>query len=112
MKTYASLLKFLNRRTGRNVPGIRATRVVLLEGGSIAVRFHHTNFVTAHQNGTFTLRHGGYQVITIKSRINAFSPAKVHAKNFEWFLSNGAPFESGMTVGKNGLPVEAIAVAA
>jgi hypothetical protein len=48
-------------------------------GDSYAVRYHYTDVVTIHPDGTFTLSTGGWETITTKQRINGYGPARVYS---------------------------------
>jgi len=101
MNTYAQLDAFLGTRAQRTVPGIRST-VVVRRGTSIAVCYHNTDVVTHHVDSSFNVNSGGFRTATTKSRINAFSTARVYQKNFEWFVADGIPFVEGIVVGPTG----------
>lgn len=98
MNTYQSLNSFLGSRTERRVAGIRSTTIIRRSPTAIAVKYHATDVVLAHADGTFTLKTNGYHTSTTKARINNFSPARVYQKSFEWFHVNGAAFEDGQHV--------------
>jgi hypothetical protein len=66
--------------------------------GSVAIELHGTKVVVFSPNGMVKLNSGGYQTHTTKKRINQYSPVKVYQKNFEWFLSDGTPFEDNILV--------------
>lgn len=66
--------------------------------GSVAIELHGTKVVVIYPNGLYKLSSGGYHTHTTKKRINQYSPVKVYQKNFEWFLSDGTPFEDNMLV--------------
>src|SRR5262249_27597834 len=50
-------------------------------GDDYAVVLHSTAVVTIHQDGTYTLRTGGWRTVTTKDRINKYSPARVYSTN-------------------------------
>ena len=66
--------------------------------GSVAIELHGTKVVVFSPNGMVKLNSGGYHTHTTKKRINQYSPVKVYQKNFEWFLSDGTPFEDNILV--------------
>ena len=66
--------------------------------GSVAIELHGTKVVTIHPDDSVTLNSGGYHTSTTKKRINQYSPVRVYQKNYEWFLSDGTPFEDRMIV--------------
>lgn len=54
-------------------------------GDSFAVRYHYTDVVTIHPDGTFTLSTGGWETSTTKQRINDYGPARVYSGGHgEW----------------------------
>jgi hypothetical protein len=81
------------RKIGNN------TYAYIEHDGSVAIELHGTKVVTIYPNGLYKLNSGGYQTHTTKKRINQYSPVRVYQKNFEWFLSDGTPFEDNILVG-------------
>lgn len=84
-----------NRKIGNN------TWAYILPDNSVVIELHSTPVVTIHEDGTYTLRSGGWQTLTTKDRINQYSPVRVYQRNFEWFVKiNGKefPFMEGMVV--------------
>lgn len=83
------------RKVGNN------TYAEILQDNSVSITLHSTDVVTIHEDGTYTLRSGGWQTLTTKDRINQYSPVRVYQRNFEWFVKiNGKefPFMEGMVV--------------
>lgn len=83
------------RKVGNN------TYAEILSDNSVAITLHSTDVVTIHEDGTYTLRCGGWQTVTTKDRINQYSPVRVYQRNYEWFVRiNGRemPFMEGMVV--------------
>lgn len=66
--------------------------------GTVAIELHGTKVVRFFPNGLVQLNSGGWRTSTTKNRINKYSPVRVYQKNFEWFLSDGTPFEDKMLV--------------
>jgi hypothetical protein len=66
--------------------------------GSVSISLHGTTVVRFYPNGLVKLNSGGYHTHTTKKRINQYSPVRVYQKNFEWFLSDGTPFEDNILV--------------
>lgn len=66
--------------------------------GTVAIELHGTKVVRFFPNGLVQLNSGGWRTSTTKDRINKYSPVRVYQKNFEWFLSDGTPFEDKMLV--------------
>jgi hypothetical protein len=78
------------RKVGNN------TYAYIEHDGSVSIALHGTVVVRIYPNGLYKLNSGGYHTSTTKKRINQYSPVKVYQKNFEWFLSDGTPFEDNM----------------
>jgi len=105
MNTYDQFAAFLGSRAQRTMPSIKATIVRRLDAFSIAVRYHHTDVVIAHFDGTFTLTSGGYMTATTKARINDFSSARVRQLRGAWLVRYGVtelPFYDGIRVNQHG----------
>lgn len=48
------------------------------------VRYHYTNVVTIHRDGTWTLNSGGWDTPTTKQQINDYGPARVYSQGGTW----------------------------
>lgn len=75
-------------------------------GVDIAVRLHSTDIVTFHPDGSATLNSGGWQTVTTKDRINAFSEARLYQKSGIWYVSS-ALYHDGMKIDADGNPINA-----
>lgn len=111
MKTYADALATVSRArdidAGRPLRG-RATRLVLLPSGSVAVRYQSTDVVIFNPDETITLNSGGYRTLTTKARINEWSPARIWQAKGLWSVSAmpvAVPFRDGMRVDWAGCPL-------
>jgi hypothetical protein len=95
--------KMRGARNGRRKLG---NNTYLVErDGDYAVRLHDTDVVTIHKDGTYTLDTGGWQTVTTKDRINAFSPARVWSDRGVWYLGGNEKkwaFEDGVRVDGEG----------
>ena len=102
-RSYNEALSIIGNKSERNFRGKRSTRLILDEE-SIHLRYHYTNVVTFHRDGSVTLRNGGWQSKTTKDRINEAlrGYGQVFQKNWEWYLClkdcRTIPFENGMKV--------------
>ena len=85
------------RNRGQRKVGNNTYAYIMLDG-SVAIELHGTKVVVIHPDDSVTLNSGGWHTHTTKKRINQYSPVKVYQKNFEWFLSDGTPFEDHMIV--------------
>jgi hypothetical protein len=58
--------------------------------GSIALKLHNTDIMTAYPDNTVTLNTGGWRTITTKARMNDFLPfGRIYQKDSIWYLSLG-----------------------
>jgi hypothetical protein len=80
------------RKIGNN------TYAYIQADGSVAIELHGTNVVVIYPDDSVMLNSGGWRTSTTKDRINKYSPVRVYQKNYEWFLSDGTPFEDRMIV--------------
>jgi len=98
--TYAEVLALVHGKTNRQERKIGNNTYAEIEHDkSVSVRLHGTDVVRFYANGLVKLNSGGWRTHTTKQRINKYSPVKIFQKNFEWFLSDGRPFEDNMLVG-------------
>ncbi|KKK93888.1 hypothetical protein LCGC14_2688360, partial [marine sediment metagenome] len=97
--------------TGRCQDGRNIANNTRLErrSGSIALRYHATDVVTYHLDGSLTLDSGGWRTTTTKERINWALPRGLHLRRDKgvWFVGsswfdNGIPFADGMRIGPRG----------
>lgn len=85
---------------------IIATVLVRGKNEDIHLRYHNTDVITFHKDGTFTLDGGGYRTATTLRRLKEFGPFQICQKNGEWLLSsdgNEIPFYDGIHVDRNGI---------
>ena len=76
---------------------------------SFSVVLHSTDVVKIYADGRYILNSGGWRTHTTKKVINMFSPIKIYQRQFEWFLTDGTPFEDGIVVSV--VPLTKLAVA-
>ncbi len=74
--------------------------------GRVAIRYHHTDVITTHQNGDITLDSGGWRTPITKARINAYLSHgwKVYQKDGVWYLKKAKKtfrFLDGITIHSN-----------
>ena len=93
-------------REGRNIAG--NTRLER-RGDTIALRYHSTDVVTYHPDGSLTLDSNGWRTVTTKERMNWALPRGLHLRQDKgvWFVGaswfdNGTPFADGMRIGPSG----------
>jgi hypothetical protein len=95
---FADADRYLGSKSDRPAYRGKSTRVRRIDADSIGILLHQTYVVTYHRDGRIILNSGGWRTVTTKARINEFSPASVHQKDFAWYL-NGEDFEDGVNVG-------------
>lgn len=83
----------------------RSTVLYKVDDSAFAIRYHDTDVVTIHDDGSFTLFTGGHRTVTTKARINEYSPARISQKDFSWYL-DGKDFKSGCRVDSKGHLIE------
>ena len=87
--------KAIKRKIGNN------TYAFLKDDNSVEIVLHNTPVVTIREDGTYTLRTGGWNTVTTKDRINLYSPVKVYQRKFNWYVTiNGKEYDfmEGMVV--------------
>ena len=70
-------------------------------GNDCVIRYYQTDVVTYHADGTLTLRNGGWDTISTRDVIIAFSPVYIEGGKGQWTVTvNGTryPFIDGMKV--------------
>ncbi len=106
--------------TGRCQDGRNIANNTRLErrGDTIALRYHSTDVVTYHPDGSLTLDSGGWRTITTKECINWALPRGLHLRQDKgvWFVGsswfdNGTPFADGMRIGPRGGITGAVVIA-
>lgn len=98
--THREALKLVHGSTNRMQRKVANNTYARIEqNGDVVFRLHSTDIVTIHPDNTATLKNGGWNSSTTKERINRYSPSKVYQKNWQWFLTDGRPFQEGMLVG-------------
>lgn len=99
-----------NKDAGKPLPG-QATRLHK-SGDNYAVRYHKTDVVTIHPDGTYTLSLGGWNTLTTRRKMTDWSPAAVFSHkgiaHVFWNNDEGdfkAPFEDTIKVDRYGQPI-------
>lgn len=107
IRSYDAAESFL--RAGRNPDRRKVANNTHLRWtpDGFAVRLHETDVVVYHPNGSYTLRTGGWQSMTTRTRFDAFLPRSIAVRSVKgrWFVStpNGSvPFYDGMRIGADG----------
>jgi hypothetical protein len=80
-------------------------------GGEVTyiVRYHDTDIIKIHSDGSYTLNSGGFRTYTTKQRVNKLTPAHVRQTAFKWFVIAGGvghDFVDGMKVDSTGWPID------
>ena len=85
IKNYQTAFAFLEGRQRRKL--VNNTWLEVRDGETIAVRYHKTDVVTYKADGKIILNSGGWQTVTTKERLNAFSPLGVYQRRGVWLVS-------------------------
>lgn len=97
--THAEAVSMVRGKTNRKERKIGNNTYAYIEyDGSVSIALHGTVVVRLFENGLVQLNSGGWRTSTTKDRINKYSPVGVYQKNYEWFLSDGRPFEDKMVL--------------
>lgn len=107
MTTWQELDAILGNRNRKMVPSVRATQIIRRSATVIAIRYHETDVVRVHQDGTYELNTAGFRTVTTKARINQYSPARVYRSKHVWYVDDAqgnfvGKFEDGMRVDSEG----------
>lgn len=70
--------------------------------GDTIWRFHLTDIIIRHADGSNTLSSGGWRTATTKKRLNQFGPVQWWQRNGEWY-SGGSLFWDGMKISADGV---------
>jgi hypothetical protein len=73
--------------------------------GDTRYRFHETDIVIAHKDGTFTLNTGGWNTPTTKERISRYAPVRPYTVKGQLWLNSETPFFDGVHVDAEGKPM-------
>lgn len=93
---YDQLDQWLGKRSERRLGSNK--RIVRDADGDIHTILHNTPVVTAHADGTYTLRSGGYRTETTRKTINTFSPARLsfaQRGGTDWFFDGARVDHTG-----------------
>lgn len=97
--TYEQAERMLGKRSSKRLE--HETYLVRRGPSTIAVRYHWTDVVTLHADGSRSFATGGYHSVTTKKRMNDYGGVRVSQKDWAWTL-NGVSFWEGMTVRADG----------
>ncbi len=104
--TFQDCVETMNRcRRGEKRLSGRNTVLYKKDDYTFAVRYHNTDVVLIHDDGSYSLYTSGYHTVTTKARINEYSPAGISQMKFVWYLC-GQEFKEGMRVDADGHLIE------
>ncbi len=103
--TYQEAEALMQRSRSGRVKLAHETYLQKDDKGNFVIKYWYTNVVEILKDGFYRLSSGGYQTHTTKKRINTYAPVNVFQRNWDWFLGGGIPFEDGILVDSDGLPV-------
>ena len=69
--------RMLRELRGQSSRKVAHATYLIREDGDIHLRYHDTNVITSHEDGTFTLRNGGYFTATTRKRIEEYAPVSI-----------------------------------
>jgi len=74
MRNYQEASEVLGNRDSRR---LKYATLLVRRGKDIAVKFHSTDIVTYHEDGSITLDSGGWLTRTTRNRMNEFTPFSI-----------------------------------
>lgn len=90
----AKALIDLRTRQGRGYAKLWHNVYLEPRGEAIAVRYYNTDIVTYYPDGRIELRNGGWQTVTTKQNISAFSPFTIYQEKGVWYVNTAADFSA------------------
>jgi hypothetical protein len=106
MLTFEKASTMIRRGDSKRLSGV-ATYLYKRDDDTYAVRYHRTDVVLIHRDGTYTLNSGGWQTATTKARINEYSPARLYQSKHEWYIEGKRPFHDGVKIDSQGRVISA-----
>jgi len=98
IKDYRSAEEYLNKGRSKEYRPLEwKTSLIRLDNDDIAVKYHDTNVVTYHPDGSATLRSGGWMTKTTKQRMNDYTHYRIDADKGVWY-ADGDVYQDGMTL--------------
>ena len=98
IKDYRSAEEYLNKGRSKEYRPLECkTSLTRLDNDDIAVKYHDTNVVTYHPDGSATLRSGGWMTKTTKQRMNDYTHYRIDADKGVWYV-DGDVYQDGMTL--------------
>ena len=103
--------KLTDFKTGRHYRSKNIAANTLLEampGGDFKLWLYHTDVLTIHDEGYYTLNYGDWPSNTTFDRLSAFCPLPVVREGNKWFVwttdagGHMVPFKNGMVVHESG----------
>lgn len=94
---YSTALAAHRRSRGRDRIKVGNNTYLLAAGDSFAIRYHATDVVTYHPDGTIETTTGGYETSTTVLRLNRHTPAwlKFYRRNFAVQVDDASVSTSG-----------------
>ena len=88
---YKSAKAFLEKgRDKTSRPVAWKTRLILHDNGDITLRYHKTDVVTYHPDGSISLDSGGWKTQTTKRRINDYTDMRIFPDKGVWYVCKDA----------------------
>jgi hypothetical protein len=113
VKDYKSAEVYLQRGRSKDYRPLQWKTILRrTEDGSIAVKYHDTDVVIYHEDGSITLNSGGWKTQTTKRRMNDYTEdigGDVYADKGVWYIGEfwgrfgkGHVYQDGMTINPDG----------
>jgi hypothetical protein len=98
LRSYADCINVVGNRGTKKLAG---NLIVYSVGDTFVVRYHETDIVTYHADGTVELNAGRWLTASTRRHINECAPVQVFQKARKWFVATGGKtldFNNGMRV--------------
>jgi hypothetical protein len=100
--TFAECVEMVGRsRRGEKRLSGRSTTLYKVDDYTFAVRYHNTDVVLIHDDGSYTLNSGGYHTVTTKARMSEYAPNAPSQMKFVWYIC-GQEFKDGVRIDSAG----------
>lgn len=104
IRSFADVEQELGDRDRRKVGN--NTYLIRRAPGEIALRLHHTDILTFTPD-CVVYDSDGWRTVTTKARMNAWGPARIHQRDWEWYIGDRI-FWDGQVVGYDGEMIDDI----
>lgn len=99
MKNYTDAVTELAGRESRKLAG--NTYLQRRDAKTIVVKYHATDIIVFHDDGSTELQSGGWRTSTTKERMSNYGPARVHQSKGVWYCGDTV-YADGITFREDG----------